>query len=129
MLFGPLSAVHHTAEPEVIRAGAAFAFAARAHDITRAILIGAQERSAAMHFLGFVGFRWIIGSFRPMRVSRDAPDGSELLVVVGPIPVAGPLPDVCCHVIQAIRIRGVLSDRGKAREGILRHVGALKARL
>ena len=54
---GPFFAVHHTAEPEMIRTGADFSFAACAHNVPRTVLIRAQEGSAAMNLfrLGSLG--------------------------------------------------------------------------
>ncbi len=45
----------HQAEPEMVRAGADVALAARADHVARAVLIGAQERSAAMDALRHAG--------------------------------------------------------------------------
>ena len=49
----------HAAESEMVRAGIGFALAARAHHIARAVLIGAEKRSAAMDAFLHAGFAGI----------------------------------------------------------------------
>src|SRR5436190_2076549 len=41
----------HASEAQIVRAGAGLALAARADHVARAVLIGAEKRSAALHFL------------------------------------------------------------------------------
>src|SRR3954454_16826054 len=45
----------HATEPEVIRAGADSPLAARSHHVARAVLLGAQERAAAVDALTIGG--------------------------------------------------------------------------
>ena len=45
------------------------------------------------------------GFFRTLRISRDAAGFGQLLKIIGPIPVAAPLPDVAGHVVEAVGIR------------------------
>src|SRR6185369_4941089 len=47
---------HHGSESQVVRSGADLSLAARADHVARAVLIGAEERSAALHTFGLTGF-------------------------------------------------------------------------
>src|SRR5262245_11113914 len=91
--------VHDASEPEVIGSRADFAFPARAHDIPRAILIRAEERASPVHFLSLIGLGRIVGDRRPLRIARHSSGRGELPVVIGPIPIARPLPDIPGHVV------------------------------
>ena len=62
----------HAAEAEMVRAGADFALAARADHVARAVLIGAEERAAAVHALLLARLGGIEGCCRALRVARDA---------------------------------------------------------
>ena len=42
--------------------------------------------------------------------ARNAAHEGQLIVVVRTIPVAGPLPDVASHVIEAVRIRRIVGN-------------------
>ena len=55
-------------------------------------------------FLGWLG--GIEGFFRTLRVSRaNAAGTGKFLIIVWPIPIAAPLPDVARHVVEAVAIR------------------------
>ena len=54
----------------------------------------------------------------PWRVPCDARRRGQRGVVVGPIPVAHPLPDVAAHVVEPIAVGRELGHRGDAREAI-----------
>ena len=57
----------YTPKAEVIGAGADFTLSSRAHDVARAILVGAQKRSATVNFLSLGGLSGIVGRVRPLR--------------------------------------------------------------
>ena len=63
-----------------------------------------------MDALSFLRFGRVIGGVRALRVPGYRAGGGKLCVVVRPVPVAGPLPDVARHVIEAISIRWEMSD-------------------
>ena len=49
----------HATKTEMVSAGVNFAFAARAHYVTRTVLIVAKKRAAAVDALFLVRFGWI----------------------------------------------------------------------
>ena len=114
-----LVACHDAAETEVVGSGTGFAFPARSNDIARAILIRAKVGAAAVDLLGLVGLRWIVRTIGTTRVSRNAAGRSKLLVVIGPIPIACPLPDVACHVVKAVAVGWKLCDGSKPYIAVL----------
>src|SRR4029079_5458336 len=79
------------------------AFAASAHHVARAILIGAEEGPATHHALGLRRFRWIERRLVTAWTRRDA-TRCERSVVVGPVPVADPLPDIARHVVEPVAV-------------------------
>ena len=62
----------------MVRAGADFAFAARADHVAGAELIGAEKRSAAMDPFLHAGFGGIERVGRTLRVAGDAADRGQL---------------------------------------------------
>src|SRR5271170_3408276 len=92
-------AVSYAPEPQVIRSRADFAFTPRPHDIARAVLIGAEERSAAMNFFRLTGFIRIIRRIRPSRIASNGASCGQFLVIVWTIPIIRPLPNIPSHVI------------------------------
>src|SRR5215472_50394 len=112
-------AAHDATETKVVCTGGDLTFAARAHHVTGAILIGAQIRSASMHFFGLGRLSRIKRCRRTLWVSGNASHRSELLIVVGSVPIARPLPHISSHVIQAITVRRVMRNRRDADESIL----------
>src|SRR6266704_1811544 len=80
----------HATEAEMIRAGVDLAFAARADDVARAILVVAKKRAAAMHALLLVRLRRIKWGIRTLRIVRDTAFVRKLLVVIRAIPIATP---------------------------------------
>ena len=55
----------------------------------------------------------------PLRIARDAARRGELRVVVGPVPVAHPLPHVAGHVVEAVAVGRKLRDRRDPDEAVL----------
>src|SRR5271167_3132807 len=61
-----------------------------------------------MNLLLLSRLRWIEGRIRSLRIAGYASCGRQLLVIIGAIPIAGPLPYIAGHVEQAISIRRIL---------------------
>jgi hypothetical protein len=91
----------HATKTEVICACADLTLPSCPDNVPGTILVCTQVRASSMYLLLFV---WLFG-VGPQRISSYASDCSELLVIIGAIPVARPLPDVASHVVEAI-IRG-----------------------
>src|SRR5215831_3853030 len=104
----------YAAKSKVVRTCAYFTLAACADDIARAILIGTKKRSAAMDFLRLTRLRGIERCVRPTRIAGYSTCLSELRIIIGSIPVTGPLPHVSGHVIKSVRIRRELRHRRDA---------------
>src|SRR5271166_6034043 len=94
-------------------------FAASAHHIAGAILVGAKKRPAFLNTLFLCRLGWIECHFRALRVSRDVAGLSKLFEIIGAIPVAAPLPDVAGHVVEAVAICRESAHRRNAREAVL----------
>src|SRR6202008_3742566 len=105
-----------TAKSDVIVAGVDIPFAASAHHVTRTILVRAEKRSAALHTLRRV-IAGIIAGIRTQWIPcyDDTPE-LQPRVIVGPIPVAAPLPNVACHVVKSVTVRWKLRNRRGACE-------------
>lgn len=101
---GPLRGSHDTAKAEMICAGRDFAFAPRSNNVAGTILIGAKIRSTAMNLFRLCRLRRIVRVIGSLRVSRNGPEGSKLLVVVRPIPIAGPLPHIASPFVSRAEI-------------------------
>src|SRR3954471_4307702 len=93
------------------RAGTHFSLAACADDITGAVLIGTEERTAAVRPFLLGWFIRIERGGRALWIARDAALFSEPRVIIRPVPIAGPLPDVAGHVVQPIAVRRIPRDR------------------
>src|ERR1700756_2934576 len=98
----------------MIRTGIYFAFAARADDVARTILLIAKKRPTAMDSLLLVRLSRIQWRIRPLRIARDASFVCERFIVISPIPVAAPFPNVSGHVVKAVAIRRKRFHRGYA---------------
>src|SRR6185437_11806202 len=109
----------HAAKTEVIAATADFALAARAHHVARAILVCAKKRATAQNTFLLSGLRRIERRIRPPRITRHAAGLGELRVIIRPIPIAAPFPNVTGHIEQAVAICRKLRDRRDARKPVL----------
>src|SRR5262249_18299854 len=85
---------------EIRRSAADFGFAAAADQIPRAVLIGAQIRSAAHDPLGCYGLLRVVAVARTLRVVRERTRLRQQGVIIRPVPVGAPLPDVATHVVE-----------------------------
>src|SRR5258708_2160169 len=99
-----------------------FAFATRAYDVAGAILVGTKERAATVHFFLFRRLRGTKWRGRALGISGHAPCGDQPCVIVHAIPIAGPLPDVAGHVIEAVAVRRILRDWGDADVAVVTFV-------
>src|SRR6266576_6430966 len=88
----------------MIAAGAHLSFAASADHVARAILIRAKERTSPMDAFLLAGLKRVERDIRPLWVVRKTTLLSQLRVIVGPIPIAAPFPDVAADVVQAVAI-------------------------
>ena len=99
------------AETKVIRSRAGLSLAAAAGNIAAAVLVRAKERTAAQHALPHARFArveaicWALGIHCSLAARR------ERYIVVGTVPIRGPLPDVARHVRQSVSVRWKRSDR------------------
>src|SRR5579859_2568108 len=117
---------HHAAETAVVACRVGVSLPARADHVSRAVLVGTQERPAAMNAFGFVArVAGIPRGLRPLRVAGRAVLFSKSPVVVGSIPIGTPFPHVAGHVEQAIAVRGKLGDRCDAAEAVLSRIATL----
>src|SRR5271157_5705238 len=94
-------------------------FAARAHHVAGAILVGAKKRTAFLNALFLCRLGGIEWHFRALRVQRDVAILGKLFEIIGAIPVAAPLPDVASHVVEAVAIGGKRFHWRDIREAIL----------
>src|SRR6516225_12079140 len=112
MLCDPLFTGHDAPETKMICAGADLTLAPRSRDVPRTVLVCTQIGSASMHLFPLGWLRGIQRSIGSLRVSGDHAEGSKLLVVIWPVPVAGPLPNVSRHVVKSVRIRRIMRHGG-----------------
>src|SRR5688572_7733105 len=103
--------VSDAAKPQVVGARAHVALAARADHIARAILVRAEKRPAAMHTLRHAGLTGIERLSGARGIARNRLFGRQLRIIVRPVPVADPLPDVAADIVEAIPVSGKLCDR------------------
>src|SRR5580765_1060846 len=87
----------------MVGAGADLALAASAHHIARAVLIAAEEGPAAHDLLRR---RRLLRIERRLGAARIACDATrcERSIVVRPVPVADPLPDIARHVVEPVSV-------------------------
>src|SRR5439155_1263351 len=106
----------------MVGAGVDLAFAARADNVARAVLVVAKKRAAAMHALLLVRLSWIKWRIGTLRIVRYAPFVRQRLVIIGAIPIAAPFPDVARHVVKAVTVRRKRFDRCNAGMPIFNRV-------
>ena len=94
----------YKAKTQMVCARVWLALAACADHIAGAVLIGAEKRAAAVDALFNAGFVRVVRIVRPMRILGDTARRRKLFVVIGPVPIAAPLPDIAGHVIQPIAV-------------------------
>ena len=110
------------AKSEMVATGSDLTFPTRADHVTSAILVRAKERAATMHTFLLRRFGRIKRRFRTLRISDYLTGFGDLRVVIGPIPIAAPLPDVTGHVIEAVGVWGKGSGRCQSREAVFTRV-------
>src|SRR5437764_5441625 len=95
-----------------------FPFAAGTDDIAGTILLVAKERTAAMNAFLLVGLRGIVWRVRSLRIVRNSTFVCEHLVIIRPIPIGAPFPNVAGHVVKAVTIWRKRFHRGDAGETV-----------
>src|SRR4029077_10285237 len=113
-----------TPKSNVIGGALLLAFAAGRDQVANAIVFRAKERAPALHALGGVRLVGIQANKRPARVANGAHG-----VIVCLIAVAAPFPGVAGHVVEAVAVGWIRTDRRQAGEAIQRRVLVWKASL
>src|SRR5437016_4032641 len=113
----------------MVAGGVYLSLAARADHVARAILVGTKERAAPLYPLPFPRLGGIEGRGRPLGVADRLAGPGQGFVVIRPVPVGAPLPDVAGHVVQAVAVRRVLRDGSNPGETVVPGVAALDGKL
>src|SRR6266852_3210354 len=90
---------HHATEADMIRPAVRSAFPACPDFVRRAVLVRTQVRAAAHHTLGRAGFAGIVTVARTLWIPGRLSRSGEFPVVITPVPLGTPLPDVAGHVV------------------------------
>ena len=69
-----------------------------ARHVPSAILIGTKERTTFVHALRYTRLGWVNAVGRALWVASYLLCGRKCLVVIRPVPIDGPLPDIACHI-------------------------------
>ena len=86
----------------MIRGGAGLALAPRSYHVASAMLVSTQKRASLLYPFEYARLSGIERILRALRIACYAPLGGKSLIIVGPIPVTAPLPDVAGHVVEAV---------------------------
>src|ERR1041384_1453157 len=106
----------------MIAAGANFPFTAGADHVAGAVLVSTEKRAPAMDPLLLRWFGRIEWNIWTLRISGHDPSLRQLRVVIWPIPIAAPFPDVPGDVIKPVGMGRELRNRCNARETILARI-------
>src|SRR5436309_3272325 len=106
----------------MVRPGSDLSLAARADHVARTVLIRAEERTAAHGTLWLGGLARVERGLGPLGIASHASRPSQLVVVVGAIPITDPLPHVAGHVVQPVPVGRKPRHRPDAREPVLARV-------
>ena len=113
---------HDAAEAEVRHRRVDHLRLARGRPVAQAVVGRAQVRAALDHAARDVlaGLPGVVARVRRghARVARDAARARDLVGMPWDVPVAGPLPDVPRHVVEAVAVRREAADRGGALEAV-----------
>src|ERR1041385_5173607 len=93
------------------RARTDLAFSPRTHHVTGTRLGCAKERAAPLNLLRLIRFGRIERRVGTPRILNGPPRGRELLIIIRPVPIAGPLPDVAGHIEKAVAVGRILRYR------------------
>src|SRR5215831_1924430 len=107
----------------MIGASAHFSFPASSDDVAGTVLVRTEKRATANHAFSFRGLVGVVRRVRAPGVPRNSGHGRQLEVIIWAIPIAGPLPHVACHVVQAVWIRRVVRDGRDSMESVFTVVG------
>src|SRR4051812_10957462 len=108
-----LPGIGDAAEPDVRRAAVGGALATSAGQVARAVEVAAQKRAPTLHALRHAGLLRVVAGIRSLGIA-----GGTGRVIVRPIPVGAPLPDVTRHVDQPVPIRRERAHRGGGPEPV-----------
>src|SRR5437773_76896 len=106
----------------MVRPGSDLSLAPRADHVARTVLIRAKERAAAHGTLWLGGLARVERGLGPLGIAGDTACRSQLLVVIGPIPITDPLPHVAGHVVQPVPVRRKPLHRPDTGEPVLARV-------
>src|SRR5262249_7992124 len=95
---------HHATETDVIRPAVRIALPARPDFVGRAVLIGTQIGAAAHHTFSRARFAGVVTIVRTLGITGRLLPSRELAIVIVPIPVGAPLPDVACHIEESVAV-------------------------
>src|SRR5688572_1412086 len=104
-----------SAEADVGAAAVDRPFAPAADEVSGAVLVGTQKRSAALHALGHAGLGRVVTVRRALGIDRLL---RQRGVVIRPVPVRTPLPDVASHVVEREAVRGKGVDGRRSAEPV-----------
>src|SRR5579885_178596 len=99
----PLLWLLDAAKAHVRHARVGTAAMSRAGTVARAVSVATQERTPFLHSQRRVWLARIVGLGRTHWVHRHAVAGT-LTVEIHLVPVAAPLPNISCHVVEAIAV-------------------------
>src|SRR5262249_21011711 len=98
---GLVRLTNHTAEPAIIIYAVDVPFPPSPHPIAGAIRIGAEEGPSPLYPLGLV-IAGAVAGVRALRIPCDRNSGEfKLVIVIRPVPIAAPLPDVASHIVKS----------------------------
>src|SRR5437588_12746747 len=95
----------------MICAGVGSSFPACANFVSRAVLVRTQVRAATHYALGGARFAGIVAIGGTLRIADRLLSGCNRGVVIMPIPIRTPLPDVARHVVQSLAVGRERADR------------------
>src|SRR5262245_14371664 len=108
----------------MIRGRIRLPFTSSPNHISRAILVGAKKRSAAVHSLRFARLTRIERRIWSARLPRDPIGVGKKLIVVGPVPVRTPFPNIASNVVQAVAVWWELRHGCYAHKTVLAGIAA-----
>ena len=97
-------------------------FSAGPDFVCRAVLVRAQVGAAAHHALGGAGFAGVVTIVRTLGIVYRLGAGREPVVIIMPVPIGTPLPDVAGHVGQPIAVGRERADRCRRAVAVFRGV-------
>src|ERR1043165_6386823 len=115
----PLACRSCTAKSQVVRAGVRLALTARSRHVASAVLICAKKRTPFLHALGHARLCRVKTVSRPLWIASNLVCRCQRSVVIRPVPVRSPLPNVSGHIKESKTIRGKCADWRSSDEAVL----------